>query len=697
MRHLIPSGRGTKIPPMNPPPVALKEAGTSPPDSAPLRDIDRLCVDTIRTLTIDAVQRADSGHPGMPMAMAPVAYLLYSRVMRHNPLDPAWPDRDRFILSAGHGSMLLYAALHLSGYDISLEDLKAFRTWGSRTPGHPEHGLTPGVETTTGPLGQGFANGVGMAMAERFLRERYGPEVCDHRVFAICSDGDLMEGVSAEAASLAGQLGLARLVYFYDDNRITIDGDTALSFDSEDVDARLRSYGWHVECVDDVNDLRGLARALDAALADEERPSLIRVRSVIAYGAPTKAGTAGSHGAALGEGEVRATKVALGWDPELQFHVPDDVYRAFDAREQGARLQHEWGLRMQAWRAANPKAAAEWDLVYAGRPLPGLRDALAPLREAPAGGGKLATRAAGGRAMQALAPLVPTMVGGSADLAGSVNTGFDGESAFSRANAGRNVHWGVREHAMAAAVNGLALHGGIVRPYGSTFLQFADYMRPAIRLSALMGLPVVWVFSHDSVGLGQDGPTHQPIEHIASLRAIPGLTVIRPCDAAETAVAWEAILKHVGGPTCLILSRQALPILDRTVLAPADGLLRGGYVLAPAESEPSATIVATGSEVAVALAARDLLALDGIVCSVVSMPSLELFAGQPRDYRDRVLPAGAPSVAVEAGVAQGWERWADRSVSIERFGASAPGGEVMERLGITVGAVRSAVLELLAC
>jgi transketolase len=677
---------------MNPPSVALKDAAA--PEAAPLCDIDRLCVDTIRTLTIDAVQRANCGHPGMPMAMAPVAYLLYARVMHHNPGDPGWPDRDRFILSAGHGSMLLYAALHLSGYDVSLDDLKAFRAWGSRTPGHPEHGLTPGVETTTGPLGQGFANGVGMAMAERFLRERYGAAVCDHGVFAICSDGDLMEGVSAEAASLAGHLGLGRLVYLYDDNRITIDGDTALSFDGEDVDGRFRSYGWHVDSVDDVNDLGALSRALDAAIADEQRPSLIRVRSVIGYGAPTKAGTAGSHGAALGEHEVRATKLALGWDPELEFHVPDDVYRAFDAREHGARLQQEWELRMQAWRAADPQAAAEWDLAHAGRPLPGLREALTPLAETSAG--KIATRAASGRAMQALAPHVPTMIGGSADLAGSVLTSLGDEPPFSRTKAGRNVHWGVREHAMAAAVNGLALHGGIVRPYGSTFLQFADYMRPAIRLSALMGLPVAWVFSHDSVALGEDGPTHQPVEHLATLRAIPGLTVIRPCDAAEAAVAWEAILKHLSGPACLILSRQALPALDRAMLAPADGLLHGGYVLVPAGSEPNATIVATGSEVAVALAARDLLTLDGVAAGVVSMPSLELFAAQPRDYRERVLPAGVPSIAVEAGIAQGWERWVDRSVSIERFGASAPGGEVIERLGITASAVRDAVLDSVA-
>ena len=660
-----------------------------------LGDIDRLCVDSIRTLTIDAVQQAGSGHPGMPMAMAPVAYLLYAKVMRHNPADPAWPDRDRFVLSAGHGSMLLYAALHLSGYAVSLEDLRAFRQWGSLTPGHPEHGLTPGVETTTGPLGQGLANAVGMVMAERFLRERYGEEVCDHRVFALCSDGDLMEGVSSEAASLAGQLGLGRLVCLYDDNRITIDGDTALSFDREDVDARFRAHAWHVQSVEDANDLAALWRAVDAAIAEPERPSLIRVRSVIAYGAPTKAGTAGSHGAPLGADEVRATKIALGWGPDRHFHVPPEVYEAFGARDWGGRLQREWEARMVRWRTAYPSRAAEWDHAQAGRPLAGLAEAVPSF----AGGTRVATRSASARAMQAFAPFVPTMLGGSADLASSVGTRFDDQPSFSRARAGRNVHWGVREHAMAAAVNGLALHGGVVRPYGSTFLQFSDYMRPAIRLSALMGLKVAWVFSHDSIGLGEDGPTHQPIEQLAALRAIPGLTVVRPCDGPETAAAWHAILERVDGPACLVLSRQPLPVLDRAALAPAAGLMRGGYTLMAAGAghgprSPDAVIVASGSEVELALASRQLLAADGIAARVVSMPSLELFAGQDQAYRDEVLPPGTPSVSVEAGVAQGWERWVDRCVSIERFGASGPGSQVMARLGLTPAAVAEAVREL---
>ena len=683
---------------MTPPPsLALRQDAPQHPELDRLSDLDRLCVDTVRTLAIDAVQRAGCGHPGMPMAMAPAAYLLYAQVMRHNPSDPAWPDRDRFVLSAGHGSMLLYAALHLSGYEVSLEDLRAFRQWDSLTPGHPERGITPGVETTTGPLGQGFANGVGMAIAERFLRERYGPHVCDHRVYAICSDGDLMEGVSSEAASLAGQLGLGRLVYLYDDNGITIDGDTTLSFDREDVDARFRAHGWRVDLVEDVNDLPALRHAVARAIADDEHPSLIRVRSVIGYGSPNKAGTPGSHGAALGEDEVRATKRALGWDPDADFHVPDAVYDAFDARPRGARLQREWEERVSEWRRSSPLAAAEWDSAQAGRPLPGVADALQHLARAPVpGASKLATRVAGSHAMQALAPFVPTMLGGSADLAASVGTRFDGEPSYSRSDAGRNIHWGVREHAMAAAVNGLALHGGIVSPYGSTFLQFADYMRPAIRLSALMGLRVAWVFSHDSVALGEDGPTHQPVEHLAALRAIPGLTVIRPCDAAETAIAWQATLELVEGPTCLVLSRQGLPMLDRARLAPADGLLRGGYVLAGSSPEPEVVLVGTGSEVHLALSAGDLLADEGIAARVVSMPSLELFAAQEPAYREVVIPPGVAAVSVEAGVAQGWERWVDECVSIEWFGASAPGPLVMERLGMTAEAVAGAARRALA-
>src|SRR5215218_5000488 len=659
--------------------------------------VDRLCIDTIRTLTIDAVEKAQSGHPGMPMAMAPVAYLLYTRYLKHNPSDPGWPDRDRFVLSAGHGSMLLYSVLHLCGYDVSLDEIKRFRQWGSLTPGHPERIFggheTPGVETTTGPLGQGFANGVGMAMAERFLRERYGSDLTDHRVFAICSDGDLMVGVSSEAASLAGHLGLGRLVYVYDDNHISIDGDTALAFDTEDVGARFRSYGWHVQAVEDANDLAALSRALETAIAEEERPSLIRVRSTIAWPAPNARGTAAAHGAPLGEEEVRATKEALGWDPDLEFHVPEAVYDAFSSCvARGRALQRDWERRLDRWRGEDPSRAAEWERAWQGRPAEGLGEALPTFD--PAETGALATRAAGSKVMQAFAPHVPTMLGGAADLAESTKTEFKGEPSFSRARAGRNVHFGVREHAMGAIVNGMALHGGIVKPYGSTFLIFSDYMRPAIRLSALMRLPVVWVFSHDSIGLGEDGPTHQPVEHYAALRAIPGLTVIRPADAAETAEAWRVAVEDCDGPACLILTRQSVPVLDRTRLAPASKLARGAYVISDPGGGLDAVIAATGSEVALALAAQEGLSSEGIAARVVSMPSWELLEAQPLEYLESLFPSGVPVVAVEAGVSLGWERFADRTVSVNRFGASAPGAEVLQRLGITSEAVTTTVREL---
>ncbi len=646
-------------------------------------------ITTIRGLCIDAVEAANSGHPGLPLAMAPAAYLLYAGIMEHDPADPAWPDRDRFVLSAGHGSALLYSVLHLAGYDLPLEELRRFRQWGSATPGHPERGPeTPGVETTTGPLGQGFANGVGMAMAERFLREHYGAERMDHRIYGICSDGDLMEGVGSEAASLAGHLGLGRIVYVYDDNRITIDGSTDLSFSSEDVESRFRAYGWQTLSVEDANDLAALEAALRAARDEQERPSLVRVRSVIGWPAPNKAGTAGVHGSPLGAEEARETKLALGLDPEATFVVPAEAGDAFaDARERGAEANRDWRARLDDWRAAEPAAAAEWDAAWEGRPSGEVGPRL-PSFEGP----KISTRSASGKAMQAFADLVPTMIGGSADLASSTKTEFADEPGYSRESAGRNVHWGVREHAMGSAVNGLALHGGIVRPYGSTFLVFSDYMRPAIRLSAIMGLPVAWVFSHDSIGVGEDGPTHQPIEHYAALRAIPGLTVIRPADAAETAEAWRVTLEELEGPVCFLLTRQDLPVLDRGELAGAEGLDRGGYVLAAASgSRAAAVIVATGSEVSVALEARQLLGGEGIDAAVVSMPSWELFEAQPQSYRDEVLPADLPIVSVEAGVAQGWERYAGGSVGLSRFGASAPAAEVFERLGITAEAVAAAV------
>jgi transketolase len=662
-------------------------------ETAITAETQQLCVDTIRTLAMDAVQKANSGHPGLPMGMAPAAFLLYRHVMKHDPADPEWPDRDRFILSAGHGSMLQYAVLHLSGYDLSLDDLKSFRQWNSKTPGHPErdrHIVIPGVEVTTGPLGQGFANGVGMAIAEAYLRDHYGPEVQNHRIYAIVSDGDLMEGIASEAASLAGQLGLGRIVYLYDDNDISLDGPTSLSFDRENVTQRFEAYGWHVSQVDDANDLVALQAAIAAAEQVEDRPSIIRVKSVIGYPSPNKSGKSAAHGAALGEDEVAATKTVMGWDPEKKFYVPDEVYAAFSVKEEGARRRAEWQERFEAWRAEDPARAEEWDFAWDGRPLPGAAEALAAIEwDKP----KLATRVAGSKAMAVFEEYTPTMIGGAADLTESTKTIFPSSERFTAEKPGRNVFFGVREHGMGGAVNGMAGHGGIVCPYGSTFLQFADYMRGAIRLSALMGLHVAWVFTHDSVALGEDGPTHQPVEHIAALRAIPGLVVLRPADATETAEAWRVILEDLEGPAVMALSRQDLPVLDRDSgeYAPVSGVGRGAYVLVDAD-DAQATIVATGSEVSTALEARDEL---DVPVRVVSMPSWELFEQQDEAYQQEVLPIDMPTVSVEAGVRLGWERYADSSVSIDRFGASAPGGEVLEKLGITAANVAQHVRELL--
>jgi transketolase len=663
--------------------------------------VDQLGVDTIRTLSMDAVQKANSGHPGLPMGMAPAAYVLYAKVMRHNPKDPDWPDRDRFILSAGHGSMLLYSVLHLSGYDLPLDELKQFRAWGSLTPGHPERDrvhVTPGVEVTTGPLGQGFANGVGMALAEKFLREKYGSEVMDHFIYAIVSDGDLMEGIAAEAASLAGQYGLGKLVYLYDDNSISLDGPTSLSFDVEDVGKRFEAYGWEVLEVHDAQDLVAIQSAIEEGQRHTEKPTLIRVKSIIGYPSPNKQGTSKAHGAALGEDEVRATKEAMGLDPDQHFFVPDGVYEEFAKNaERGAAAQAEWQSRLDAWKGENPDAAKAWDLAweggsYGGRPLPGLKEAL---RSVDWGGkDKIATRGAGQKAMAAMAPFVPTLVGGAADLSESTKTEFPGgdDERYSRTHVGRNMFWGVREHGMGGAVNGMAAHGGILRPYGSTFLQFADYMRGSIRLSALTGLRVAWVYTHDSVALGEDGPTHQPVEHLAALRAIPGLVVIRPADAQETAEAWRVIIEDLEGPAVLVLSRQDLPILEIDF----DSVGKGAYVVSPASADEQVALVGTGAEVHTAIEAQKLLADQGIGARVVSMPSWELFAEQDDAYRDEVLPPTLPKVSVEAGVSMGWERWVDRAVSIDRFGASAPGAEVLEKLGITGDHVAQVAKDLLS-
>jgi transketolase len=667
--------------------------------ATPSTSVDQLSVDTIRTLSMDGVQQANSGHPGLPMGMAPSAYVLYAKVMKYNPKDPDWPDRDRFLLSAGHGSMLLYSVLHLAGYALPLEELKKFRQWGSLTPGHPERDrvhVTPGVEVTTGPLGQGFANGVGMALAEEFLREKYGSDVMDHYIYAIVSDGDLMEGIASEAASIAGQYGLGRLVYLYDDNSISLDGPTSLSFSVEDVGKRFEAYGWEVLEVHDANDTVALEAAITEGQRQTDKPTLIRVKSIIGYPSPNKQGTSKAHGAPLGEDEVRATKEAMGWDPDAHFLVPDEVYADFAlAAERGAAAQSEWDGRYADFKSSNSNLAEEWDLAweggsYGGRPLPGLKDAL---RNVDWGKDKLATRVAGQKAMAAMSPFTPTLVGGAADLSESTKTEFPGGDAerYSKAQTGRNVFWGVREHGMGGAVNGLAAHGGILRPYGSTFLQFADYMRGSIRLGALTGLRTAWVFTHDSVALGEDGPTHQPVEHLAALRAIPGLAVFRPADANETAEAWRVIIEDLEGPAVLALSRQDLKVLDIDF----DGVGKGAYVLSPGEGQARVTLVGTGAEVHTALEAQAILAEAGIGARVVSMPCWELFAEQDDAYRDDVLPATLPSVSVEAAVTMGWERWVDRAVGSDRFGASAPGPEVLEKLGITGEHVAQTAKDLL--
>ncbi len=650
-----------------------------------------LSIDTIRVLSMDAVQKANAGHPGTAMALAPVAYTIYREYLRVNPVATDWPDRDRFVLSAGHACILQYTTLHLTGHDLPMSELERFRQWDSRTPGHPEHFLTPGIETTTGPLGQGIASAVGMAMAERFLGQRYnrpGHTVVDHHVYGICSDGDLMEGVSAEAASLAGAFGLGKLIFVYDDNRITIDGTTALSFDLEDKAARFESYGWHVEHVADVNDVEAIRTALDAAKAEIARPSLIIARTHIAYPAPHAQDTAKAHGAPLGEAEVRATKEVLGWDPDATFVVPDGVYEHMSLADRGATLEAEWRGRFDAWSAAFPDLAADWARAYAGEPLPGWADALP--RFDPSDKPKLATRAAGAKVMEAFKPFTPTMVGGAADLVESTKTAFDGGGVFAQTYAGRNIPFGIREHAMGAIVNGLAVHGGIVKPFGSTFLIFSDYMRGAVRLSALMNLPVVWVWTHDSIALGEDGPTHQPVEHYAALRAIPNLWVIRPADANETSAAWKVALAREEGPVALLLTRQDVPVLDPAEVADASGVERGAYVLwegGNGGDAPDIVLLATGSEVSLALDAAKLLLEDGLSVRVVSMPCWELFELQSEEYRRAVLPPEAGArLAIEAGVPLGWHRWVGDGgdiIGVNRFGESAPGPTVLEKFGFT--------------
>ncbi|MGA9874874.1 MAG: transketolase [Solirubrobacteraceae bacterium] len=687
--------------------------------------IRKLSIDTIRGLAMDSVQKANAGHPGTAMALAPLGYTLYRHVLRLNPSDTAWRDRDRFVLSAGHACILQYALTHLCGFDLSIEDLQGFRQWGSRTPGHPERGHVPGVEVTTGPLGQGVANAVGMAMAERFLAERFnrpGYEVVDHHTYAICSDGDMMEGVSQEAASIAGHFGLGKLTVCYDDNRITIDGTTSISFDTENHIARMHADGWHVQRVEDSEDVHALYAALQAARVETERPSFISVRSHIAYPAPNAVDTAKAHGAPLGEDEVRATKRVMGFDPNLTFQVDERVYEHMSLRASGAAAQAEWEQREQTWRERYPQLAQELDLACSGALREGWQAALPSF----SAGEQIATRSAGQKAMAALAPFGPTMIGGAADLVESTKTVFDGAGEYSRVHAGRNVPFGIREHAMGAIVNGLAVHGGMVKPYGSTFLVFSDYMRGSVRLSALMELPLVWVWTHDSIGLGEDGPTHQPVEHYAALRAIPHLWVMRPADANETVAAWRIALERKDGPVALLLTRQNLVVLDRldgawppqqgedatgaVKVAAAEGLEQGAYVLweSPAANSgaaggadtprPELIMIATGSEVAPTLQAGQALAEQGTRVRVVSMPCMEIFEAQSSAYRDSVITRDVPRMAVEAGVSQSWWKWVGDSgevVGVDRFGASAPGPIVLKEFGFTPESIAARARSLL--
>ncbi|MEV1329965.1 transketolase [Micromonospora costi] len=673
-------------------------------------DLDRRAVDTVRVLAMDAVEKSGNGHPGTAMSLAPAAYLLFNRVMRHNPADPNWPGRDRFVLSAGHSSLTLYIQLFLSGYPLDLEDLKSLRQWGSLTPGHPEHGHTPGVETTTGPLGQGLGNAVGMAMAARRERGLFDPEAdggasaFDHNIWCIASDGDIEEGITHEASAIAGHQQLGNLTVIYDDNEISIEDDTRIA-KSEDVTARYEAYGWHVQTVDwrrgDADqgdyheDVEALYQALLAARAETGRPSFIALRTIIGWPAPNKQNTGKIHGSALGADEVAATKQILGFDPAQSFAVDEEVLaHARQVLARGEEAQREWTRVFDAWAQANPERKALYDRL-AGRILPeGWADALP---EFPADAKGIATRAASGKVLEALAPVLPELWGGSADLAESNNTTMKGEPSFIPATHatkdfpgheyGRTLHFGIREHAMGAILNGITLHGG-TRPYGGTFLVFSDYMRPSVRLAALMKLPVVYVWTHDSIGLGEDGPTHQPVEHLTALRAIPGLDVVRPADANETVWAWRMALEHTDRPTALALSRQALPTLDRATLGSAEGVARGGYVLAEASNgKPQVIIVGTGSEVQLCLTARERLEAEGTPTRVVSMPCQEWFAEQDEAYRESVLPRGVKArVSVEAGIAMSWRAIVGdcgESVSLEHYGASAPHSVLFEQFGFT--------------
>lgn len=664
------------------------------------KQLNLLCVNAIRTLSMDMVQQANSGHPGAPMGMAPMAYTLWTRFLKQNPQNPQWADRDRFVLSAGHASALLYSLLYLTGYDVSLDDLKRFRQWGSKTPGHPEYGVTPGVETTTGPLGQGFATAVGMALAERMLAQRFNrPEhtIVDHYTYVIAGDGDMMEGITSEAASLAGHLKLGKLICLYDANSITIEGKTDLTF-SEDVCKRFEAYGWHVRHTENGDEVEVINAALESAQKETGKPSLIWAKTHIAHGSPNKQDSAEAHGSPLGVEEIRLTKRNYGWPEEPAFYVPDDMLAHFRHNiERGAYWETEWKKRFDDYAAAYPNLAQEWTLMMSGK-LPEDLETLLP-KFAP--DKPIATRAASGQALNALAKAIPELVGGSADLAPSNNTYLKG---FPDVNTnhfdGRNLHFGIREHAMGAIMNGMALHGGFI-PYGGTFLIFSDYMRPAIRLAALMEQRVIYVFTHDSIGLGEDGPTHQPIEQLAALRAIPNLIVIRPADAAETAVAWKIALEHTDGPTALVLCRQNLPILDRSHYPTADALAKGAYILTDAATTPLQLIlIATGSEIGLALQAHKELTEKGAAVRVVNMPSWELFDAQPQTYKDDIFPPDVKArIVVEAGSSQGWHKYVGENgivIGIDHFGASAPAKILFEQFGFTVENIVAQAMTLLS-
>jgi transketolase len=660
----------------------------------------QLAINTIRTLSIDAVQKANSGHPGLPLGAAPMAYTLWQRHLKHNPKNPKWPDRDRFVLSAGHGCMINYVMLNVTGYDLSIDDLKSFRQWGSKTPGHPENFLTPGIEATTGPLGAGTSNAVGMAIAERFLAHRYnkpGHTIVDHHTYAIVSDGDLMEGISHEAASLAGHLKLGKLIYLYDDNKISLDGPTSLSF-TEDVAKRYEAYGWHVQRVEDGNtDIEAIDRAIAAAKAETSKPSIILVRTTIGYGSPHKANTSEAHGSPLGPDEVKATKQALGFDPNKDFFVPPEADAHLkSAIERGAKAEADWQKRFEAWAAANPELAAEWQAAQKGELPAGWESGLPVFTPKD----EMATRKSGSKVIAAVAAKIPYFFGGDADLSVSTLTGLPNMGDFDgQTGAGRNIRYGVREHAMGGIANGIAYHGG-ARTFTATFFTFSDYERPALRLAALSHLPVVFVFTHDSIGLGEDGPTHQPIEHLASLRAMPGMWVFRPGDANEVSESWKVAMNRKNGPTTIVLTRQNVPTLDRTKFGPVSGVSKGGYVLSEAAGgKPDAILIASGSEVSLALGAQEKLAAAGVKARVVSLPSWEAFAAQDKAYQDSVIPRDVPvRVSVEAGSTFGWTKWTGdkgANIGIDRYGASAPAGILFKEFGFTVDNVTKTVLGLL--